>query len=69
MERTAENKVFRILALIDEYSREGLALIVNRCITSQDVIEYLYKLFLLRGVPEHVRSDNGPEFTAKEIGR
>jgi len=42
---------------------------VNRRITSQDVIEYLYRLFLLRGVPKYIRSDNGPEFTAKEIRR
>jgi len=69
MGRTVDNRVFRILAIIDEYTRECLALIVNRHIISQDVIEYLYKLFLLRGVPEHIRSDNGPEFTAKEIRR
>ena len=69
MGRTADNRAFRILAIIDEYTRECLTLIVNRRITSQDVIEYLYKLFLLRGVPEHIRSDNGPEFTAKVIRR
>jgi hypothetical protein len=40
-------------------------MMVARRITSQDVIEQLYELFLLRGVPEHIRSDNGPEFTAK----
>ena len=69
MGRTADNRAFRILPIMDEYTRECLALIVNRRITSQDVIEYLYKLFLLRGVPEYIRSDNGPEFTAKEIRR
>ncbi len=40
---------------------------VDRHISSQDVIEQLYELFLLRGVPEHIRSDNGPEFTAKMV--
>ena len=40
---------------------------VDRHISSQDVIEQLYDLFLLRGVPEHIRSDNGPEFTAKRV--
>jgi putative transposase len=58
---------FRILVIIDEYTRECLAMLVARHITSVDVIEQLYELFLLRGVPEHIRSDNGPEFTAKAV--
>jgi putative transposase len=65
--RTADGRAFRILTMIDEYTRECLAMLVNRRITSQDVIEQLYDLFLIRGVPEYIRSDNGPEFTAKEI--
>ena len=65
--RTTNGRAFRILTLIDEYSRECLALLVNRRFTSLDVIDQLYELFLLRGVPEHIRSDNGPEFTAKAI--
>jgi putative transposase len=64
---TANGKAFRILVIIDEYTRECLAILVSRHITSGDVIEQLYELFLLRGVPEHIRSDNGPEFTAKAI--
>jgi len=40
---------------------------VERRLTSEDVIDKLYELFLFRGVPEHIRSDNGPEFTAKAI--
>jgi transposase InsO family protein len=64
-ERTADSRTFRILAIIDEYSRECLTLLVRRHIRSQDVIDCLYRLFLLRGVPEHIRSDNGPEFTAR----
>ena len=55
--------------IIDEYTRECLTMLVARHITSGDVIEQLYELFLLRGVPEHIRSDNGPEFTAKAVRR
>ena len=65
--RTADGRAFRILVVIDEYTRECLAILVARHITSQDVIDQLYELFLLRGVPEHIRSDNGPEFTAEAI--
>ena len=53
----------------DEYSRECLALLVSRRITCQDVIDQLFNLFVLRGIPEHIRSDNGTEFTAREIRR
>jgi transposase InsO family protein len=67
MARTSDGKAFRILTILDEYSRECLAMRVERHITSQDVIDQLYELFLLRGVPEHIRSDNGPEFTAKKV--
>jgi len=67
--RTAEGRAFRILNIIDEYTRECLAVLVARHIKSGDVIEQLYELFLLRGVPEHIRSDNGPEFTAKAVRR
>ncbi len=67
MSWTANGKAFRILVIIDEYTRECLAMRVARRITSGDVIEALYELFLLRGVPEHIRSDNGPEFTAKAV--
>ena len=65
--RTADGKAYRILAILDEYTRECLAMLVARRITSQDVINQLYELFLLRGVPKHIRSDNGPEFTATSI--
>ena len=67
MARTADSRAFRILTMIDEYTRECLAMLVNRRITSLDVIDQLFQLFILRGVPEHIRSDNGPEFTAKAI--
>ncbi len=53
--------------MIDEFTRECLAILVQRRITSEDVLNQLYNLFLFRGVPEHIRSDNGPEFTAKAV--
>ena len=65
--RTADGRAFRILNIMDEYTRECLVMLVRWRITSQDVIDQLYELFLFRGVPEHIRSDNGPEFTAKAI--
>jgi len=67
MARTSDGRAFRILTILDEYTRECLAMRVDRHISSQDVIDQLCVLFLLRGVPEHIRSDNGPEFTAKRI--
>ncbi len=69
MARTADGRAFRILAIIDEFSRECLAILVKRHIISQDVIDQLFNLFVFRGIPIHIRSDNGPEFTAKQIRR
>tara|TARA_B100000315_G_C14490679_1_gene547441 strand:+ start:383 stop:1186 length:804 start_codon:yes stop_codon:yes gene_type:complete len=65
--RTEDGRAFRILTIIDEYTRECLTILVDRRITSQSVIDELFCLFVSRGVPEHIRSDNGPEFTAKAI--
>lgn len=56
-----------MLNIIDEYSREVLAMGVKRKLNSIDVIETLAELFLTKGVPEHIRSDNGPEFIAKRL--
>jgi putative transposase len=67
MARTFDGRPFRMLNIIDEYTRECLAILVRRCITSQEVIDRLFELFVLRGIPEHIRSDNGSEFTAKAI--
>ena len=67
IDRTTNGKAIKILTVIDEYTRESLALLVSRRITSQEVIDKLFDLFILRGIPEHIRSDNGPEFTAKAI--
>jgi len=68
-DRTADGRAFRILNIIDEYTRECLAMLVKRHITSQDVIDQLFELIIFRGIPEHIRSDNGPEFTAKAVRR
>jgi transposase InsO family protein len=67
IDRTADGRAFKILNIIDEYTRECLAIMVARKITNQDVIDLLFQLFILRGIPKHIRSDNGPEFTAKAI--
>ena len=57
----------RLLTVIDEYSRECLAIRAARSIRSADVIEVLAELMVFRGVPDHIRSDNGPEFTARAV--
>lgn len=67
MDRTSDGKPLRMLTLIDEYSRECLAIDVARNLTSEDVLERLSHLFVVRGVPDYIRSDNGPEFTAKAV--
>ena len=66
-DRTTDGRKFRILNILDEFTRECLAVRVERRLNSQDVIDALYDLFILRGVPEHIRSDNGSEFTAKAV--
>ena len=67
IDRTADGRAFKILNIIDEYTRECLAILIARKFTNQDVIDLLFQLFIFRGIPEHIRSDNGPEFTAKAI--
>jgi putative transposase len=52
---------------IRQEPRECLAILLARKIRNQDVIDLLFHLFIFRGIPEHMRSDNGPEFTAKAI--
>ena len=56
-----------MLTIIDEYSRECLAILVARRLRSDDVLHLLADLFADRGPPDHIRSDNGPEFTAKVV--
>ena len=65
--RTADGRAFRILNIMDEYSRECLDILIDRRITADDVIEVLSTLFITVGIPEHIRSDNGPELTAKAL--
>ena len=67
MDRTHDGRPIKIMTVIDEYSRECLALLVDRKIKSNDVLFCLSDLFLIYGVPDHIRSDNGPEFTAKLV--
>ena len=69
MDRTHDGRPIKILTLIDEYSRHCLALGVDRSIKSDDVLHTLSNLFLIYGIPENIRSDNGPEFTAKAVRR
>ena len=66
-ERTHDCRPLKLLNIVDEYTREYLAIRVERRMRSIDVLEYLSDLFIERGVPEHIRSDNGPEFTAELV--
>lgn len=65
--RTTDGRPIRILLILDEYTRECLSLLVARRIRSQHILDQLYDLFLSRGTPEHIRSDNGSEFTANAV--
>ena len=65
--RTDDGKPFRTLNILDEFSRECLSIRVKRKLNSTDVIDALTDLFILRGPPAYVRSDNGPEFVAKDV--
>jgi putative transposase len=66
-DRTTNGRTLKCLSVVDEYTRECLALEVDRSITSDKVIDVLVELFRIRGVPNHIRSDNGPEFIAAAI--
>jgi putative transposase len=66
-DRTHDGRKYRMLNLIDEFTHECLAIRVARKLKATDVIDVLSDLFILRGVPGHVRSDNGPEFVAKAV--
>ena len=66
-DRTTDGKKFRIMNIIDEFTRECLCARVERRLNSRSVMEALYELFLFRGIPEHIRSDNGSEFTAAAV--
>ncbi|MHA0328943.1 IS3 family transposase [Sphingomonas melonis] len=66
-ERTHDGRKFRILTIIDEASRECLALVVSRQLRHEDVLAALADLFVERGPPAHIRSDNGSEFIATAV--
>ena len=66
-DRTHDRRAYRILNIIDEYTREALMIRVDRKLNSTDVVDALTDLFILRGAPEYIRSDNGPEFIAKKV--
>ena len=65
--RTDDGRAFRTLNILDEHSRECLAIRVKRKLNSIEVIDALTDLFILRGVPAYIRSDNGPEFIAEAV--
>ena len=66
-DRTSEGRPLKWLSIVDEFTRECVALECDRSITSVKVIDVLIELFQIRGVPGHIRSDNGPEFIANAI--
>ena len=66
-DRTRDGRKLRMLNVVDEFTRECLAIRVARKLTSLDVIDVLTELFIARGTPAHIRSDNGPEFVAKAV--
>ena len=65
--RTDDGKAFRTLNILDEHTRECLAIRVKRKLNSTEVVDALTDLFILRGVPAFIRSDNGPEFIAQAV--
>lgn len=66
-DQTFDGRSLKLLTMLDEFTRESLAIEVGRSIKSQDVIEVLAYLFIVRGIPGNIRSDNGPEFIAEAI--
>ena len=68
-DRTEDGRQLKLLVVIDEFTRESLAVEVGRTFTARGVMLTLQYLFAVRGAPEYLRSDNGPEFIAKEIQR
>ncbi len=66
-ERLENGRLMKLLVVIDEFTRECLAIDVNRKIKGPDVVEVLRYLFAVRGAPEFIRSDNGPEFVSNAV--
>ena len=67
LDRTHDGKPLRMLTVMDEHTRECLAIDVERRLNSENVLDRLAQLFVERGTPEYIRSDNGPEFTAHTV--
>ena len=66
-DRTEDGRAFRMLVVLDEFTRRCLAILVARRLRSDDVLHCLADLFVIHGPPEHIRSDNGPEFVAINV--
>jgi len=66
-DRTHDGRTFRLLTVLDEFTRECLAIVVGRKLTADDVLATLTDLFIARGCPGYLRSDNGPEFCAAVV--
>jgi transposase InsO family protein len=67
VERTSDGRPLRMLNIVDEFSRECLRIQVDRKVKAADVMYELSELFIERGIPEYLRSDNGPEFIAESV--
>jgi transposase InsO family protein len=67
MDRTHDGRAFRMLTVIDEFTRQSLAIHVDRKLTSESVLDCISDLFIKHGPPKHIRSDNGAEFTAQAV--
>ena len=68
-DRTEDGRQLKLLVVVDEFTRENLAIEVARSFTARQVIDVLQYVFAVRGAPEFIRSDNGPEFVAREVVR
>ena len=66
-DRTDDGRPLKMLTAIDEFTRESLVIEVERSLKADDVLEILSRLFAEHGPPTHIRSDNGPEFTANAV--
>ena len=66
-DRTHDGRIYRTINIIDEFTREALMIHVDRKLNSTDVVDALTELFILRGTPQFIRSDNGPEFIARRV--
>jgi transposase InsO family protein len=66
-DRTEDGRQLKFLPILDEFTREDLALEVDRSITGEDVVDTLEYLFQVHGEPEFIRSDNGPEFVSEVV--